>query len=84
LPACKLHQIAQDALANKDKVMVAGNIKFEQNPSANKNQTKAIKTIIGKRKVVGWLQHIVSTSLHKATTHKHHISHLKIRHHLAY
>jgi 3-deoxy-D-manno-octulosonic-acid transferase len=23
--------------ANKDKVMVAGNIKFEQNPSANKN-----------------------------------------------
>jgi 3-deoxy-D-manno-octulosonic-acid transferase len=29
--------------ANKDKVMVAGNIKFEQNPSANKNQTKAIK-----------------------------------------
>jgi 3-deoxy-D-manno-octulosonic-acid transferase len=25
--------------ANKDKVMVAGNIKFEQNPSANKNQT---------------------------------------------
>jgi hypothetical protein len=53
--------------ANKDKVMVAGNIKFEQNPSANKNQTKAIKTI-----------------MHKATTHKHHISHLKIRHHLAY
>ncbi|VVH67071.1 Lipid IVA 3-deoxy-D-manno-octulosonic acid transferase (EC [often with (EC also] [uncultured Gammaproteobacteria bacterium] len=50
--------------ANKDKVMVAGNIKFEQNPSANKNQTKAIKTIIGKRKVV------VFASTHKGEEEK--------------
>ncbi|VVM27025.1 hypothetical protein BSPWISOXPB_5069 [uncultured Gammaproteobacteria bacterium] len=44
--------------------MVAGNIKFEQNPSANKNQTKAIKTIIGKRKVV------VFASTHKGEEEK--------------
>ena len=49
---------------DKDKVMVAGNIKFEQNPSADKNHIKAIKTIIGKRKVV------VFASTHKGEEEK--------------
>ncbi|SMN16100.1 Lipid IVA 3-deoxy-D-manno-octulosonic acid transferase [often with also] [uncultured Candidatus Thioglobus sp.] len=37
---------------DKNKVIMAGNIKFEQNPNANKKHTEAIKTIIGSRKVV--------------------------------
>ncbi|CAC9978526.1 3-deoxy-D-manno-octulosonic-acid transferase (EC [uncultured Gammaproteobacteria bacterium] len=49
---------------DKDKVIIAGNIKFEQNPSTNKNHTKAIKSIIGKRKVV------VFASTHKGEEEK--------------
>ena len=35
-----------------DKVVTTGNIKFDQNPSADKVISKKLKTIIGKRKVV--------------------------------
>jgi 3-deoxy-D-manno-octulosonic-acid transferase len=34
------------------KVVTTGNIKFDQNPSADKTVSKKLKTIIGKRKVV--------------------------------
>ena len=37
---------------NNDKVMVAGNIKFDQSPNVDKVLCKKLKTIIGKRKVV--------------------------------
>ena len=37
---------------NNDKVMVAGNIKFDQSPSVDKLICKKLKTMIGKRKVV--------------------------------
>jgi len=35
-----------------DKVTVAGNIKFDQNPSIDKALTKKLKTIVGKQKIV--------------------------------
>jgi len=35
-----------------DKVTVAGNIKFDQNPSIDKDLTKKLKTIVGKQKIV--------------------------------
>ncbi|RUM78582.1 MAG: 3-deoxy-D-manno-octulosonic acid transferase [Candidatus Thioglobus sp.] len=38
--------------ANTGKVVSTGNIKFDQNPSADKTISKKIKTITGKRKVV--------------------------------
>ncbi|MCS5590244.1 MAG: 3-deoxy-D-manno-octulosonic acid transferase, partial [Candidatus Thioglobus sp.] len=38
--------------ADADKVVMAGNIKFDQNPSADKAISEKLKTIIGKRKVV--------------------------------
>jgi len=38
--------------ADTSKVVMAGNIKFDQNPSADKALTKKLKTLIGKRKVV--------------------------------
>jgi 3-deoxy-D-manno-octulosonic-acid transferase len=37
---------------NTGKVVVIGNIKFDQNPSADKTISKILKNIIGKRKVV--------------------------------
>jgi 3-deoxy-D-manno-octulosonic-acid transferase len=37
---------------NNDKVMVAGNIKFDQSPGVDKVLCKKLKTMIGKRKVV--------------------------------
>jgi len=38
--------------ANTSKVVATGNIKFDQNPSADKTISKKLKTIVGKRKVV--------------------------------
>ncbi|CAB5497339.1 3-deoxy-D-manno-octulosonic acid transferase (EC (EC [Bathymodiolus thermophilus thioautotrophic gill symbiont] len=38
--------------ANKDKVMMAGNIKFELNPTVNKAISKQLNDLVGKRKVV--------------------------------
>lgn len=38
--------------ATNDKVMVAGNIKFDQSPSVNKVLSNKLKTMIGKRRVV--------------------------------
>jgi len=38
--------------ANKDKVMLAGNIKFELNPTVNKAISKQLNDLVGKRKVV--------------------------------
>lgn len=49
---------------DKDKVMVTGNIKFEQNLSENKIHTKAIKNIIGERRVA------VFASTHKGEEEK--------------
>jgi len=37
---------------NNDKVMVAGNIKFDQSPSVDKLLCQKLKTMIGKRRVV--------------------------------
>lgn len=37
---------------NDDKIIVTGNIKFDQNPSANSAVSKQLKTLIGNRKVV--------------------------------
>ncbi|MCS5592889.1 MAG: 3-deoxy-D-manno-octulosonic acid transferase, partial [Gammaproteobacteria bacterium] len=45
--------------ADADKVVMVGNIKFDQKPSADKALTKKLKTLIGKRKV------LVFASTHK-------------------
>ena len=61
--------------ANADKVVMAGNIKFDQNPGADKVLTKKLKTLIGKRKVVvfasthkGEEQQIISAYLKQKNT----------------